>query len=317
MTGQPATTHRRPARAITGALLAAALTALAACSSSGSDTAASPPAPAGSAAGSAAGGTESAALHNELPAAVRAKGSITVATDASYPPMESVASDGTTIVGLEPALGQAIGNVLGINFKFTNVTFDGIIPALLAGRFDISMTDMLDTKARQQQMDFVTYLAEGDSFLVAKGNPDKISNLASLCGKTVVVQKGTNGANVVMPQVAKCASSGKGKLTVDQFPQTTAAKQAVSTGRAAAFMDDATSMAYAAQQSPTVFQIVPGVYDQAPLGIGFTKNEQQLRNAILAALKKVIADGTYMKILKQYNSQGLALAHPGINQALF
>ena len=68
-----------------------------------------------------------------VPASIRAKGTLIVASDATYAPMEFIAKDGHTVVGVDADLAKAIGGVLGLTFKMQNATFDGIIPGLASG----------------------------------------------------------------------------------------------------------------------------------------------------------------------------------------
>src|SRR5690242_7921689 len=63
-----------------------------------------------------------------VPSAIKAKGTLTVAADATYAPNEFVASNGHTVIGMDPDLAKALGQVLGLKVKVVNATFDSIIP---------------------------------------------------------------------------------------------------------------------------------------------------------------------------------------------
>src|SRR6185437_1231321 len=91
-----------------------------------------------------------------VPAAIRSKGTITVASDASYPPMESFAADGKTIVGWDPDMAKGLAAVMGVKAKVVNATFDAIIPGLAAKKYDVGMSSFTDTKEREKTVDFVT-----------------------------------------------------------------------------------------------------------------------------------------------------------------
>src|SRR5207247_7932173 len=58
----------------------------------------------------------------EVPANIKSKGRLTVATDATYPPNEFVGSNGKTLTGWDVELGQALGKVMGLNWKFVNAS---------------------------------------------------------------------------------------------------------------------------------------------------------------------------------------------------
>ena len=78
---------------------------------------------------------------------IASTGSVTIASDATYPPMESIAPGTTTIIGMDPDLGHAIGTVLGIKFGFQNVTFNKILLGLKSGQYDLGMSSFTDEKS--------------------------------------------------------------------------------------------------------------------------------------------------------------------------
>src|SRR5579863_6669645 len=63
----------------------------------------------------------------EVPASIKAKGTLIVASDATYAPMEFIATNGQTVVGADADLATAIGQVLGLKLKVVNASFDTII----------------------------------------------------------------------------------------------------------------------------------------------------------------------------------------------
>src|SRR6476661_9400749 len=151
--------------------------------------------------GATVAGTTSAAtaanakIAAEVPAAVKSKGTLIVAADASYPPNEFIGKDGKTVEGMDPDLAQALAGVMGLKAKVVNASFDGIIPGLAAKKFDLGMSSFTDTKEREKTVDFVTYFSAGTSFYVkAQGGPP-INNLAGLCGHKVAAEKGTTQAD--------------------------------------------------------------------------------------------------------------------------
>ncbi|HEU0318720.1 MAG TPA: transporter substrate-binding domain-containing protein, partial [Solirubrobacteraceae bacterium] len=149
-----------------------------------------------------------------VPAKLKDKGSVTVAADASYPPMEFIGPDGHTVVGVDADLSKALFGILGLKDKVTNATFDAIIPGLAAGKYDIGMSAFTDTKEREKTVDFVTYLNVGTSFFEkAQGGPP-VTGLADLCGTTVAVEKGTTQQDDSTAQSKKCTAAGKKAVNV-------------------------------------------------------------------------------------------------------
>ncbi len=99
-----------------------------------------------------------------VPAAIKSKGTLTVAADASYAPNEFIGPDGHTVEGMDVDLMQALGGLMGLKVNVVNQTFDSIIPGLLAGKYDVGASSFTDTKAREKQVDFVDYFVAGESF---------------------------------------------------------------------------------------------------------------------------------------------------------
>ncbi|BEP11838.1 hypothetical protein acdb102_01490 [Acidothermaceae bacterium B102] len=293
----------------------AAATSAAAAATSAAAAATSAVAAATSAAGSAAAptsaaGSAAAASAVGLPASIKSAGVIKIATDASYAPVESFAKDNKTIVGLDPDLGAALGKELGVKVVFTNTSFDGIIPALAAGRYDMAMSAMTDNTDREKTVDFVDYFSAGTSFMVKKG-AKAITALADICGLKVAVEKGTTQLDDATAQAKKCSKAD----TVLPFPDQNGANLALSSGRADVVMADSPVNAYAAKQSGGAFEITGSPYGTAPYGIAIPKASSQLRDAVAGALTKLIADGTYKTILAKWGVSDGAVTKATVNGA--
>lgn len=251
----------------------------------------------------------------EVPAEIAEAGELKVGSDIAYPPVEFFEEGTQKAQGLDVDLCNAIAAKLALakGCNFQNTTFDGIIPALTAKRFDIIMSALSDTAERQQTIDFVDYFNVGTSILVAKGNPENIRSLDDLCGKTIGLQAGTTQEEVAKEQAAKCESEGKGKLEVLTFETDTDAQQQLKAGRTVADMNDFPVAAYVAQTSGGEFEVVGEQIDAGPYGIGVRKEDTQLRDALKAALEAIIADGTYAEILEKWNVSQGAVSEVTIN----
>lgn len=250
-----------------------------------------------------------------VPSKIKSKGTLTIASDATYAPMEFIGSDGKTVVGMDPDLANALGKVLGLKIKVVNASFDSIIPALQSGKYDLGMSAFTDTKKREQVVDFVTYFVAGTSFYVpAKGGPN-IMGLSDLCGYTVAVEKGTIQADDATAQSKKCTAAGKKAVTVSVFPDQNGANLALSSGRAQVGMADSPVADWIVKQSSGKFKLTGHAYGTAPYGVAVPKGSGMTK-PIQAALKRVMANGTYAKILKKWGVQEGAISNPQINAAV-
>jgi polar amino acid transport system substrate-binding protein len=255
------------------------------------------------------------AVASQVPAAIKSKGTLTIAADATYPPDEFIATDGKTVIGMDADLAKALAGVMGLTASVQNVAFDSIIPGLAAGKYDLGMSSFTDTKDREKVVDFVTYLTAGSSIYVkAEGGPD-LTSLDALCGHKVAAEKGTIQQDDIATQDAKCKSEGKPGVTGVILPDQNGVNLALSSGRADAAMADSPVAAYIAEQSDGQFKVTGGPFPPEPYGIAIPK-DSGLTQPVLAGMKALIADGTYTKIMNYWNLQDGAIDNPVINGAV-
>lgn len=293
---------------VTAGLIALTLGAAAACgsSSSGGNSTVSPAASSG----------PNAAAVALLQASIKSKGSLLVAADASYAPNEFLASDGTTVQGMDADLAKAIGTELGLTVTVKNATFDAIIPGLANGRFDLGMSSFTDTKDREKTVNFVTYFSAGTSFFTKATGGPAITDLSSLCGLKVAVESGTTQEADAKAQSKKCTDAGKAKVNVLPFNDQSQANLALNSGRADVGMADSPVAAYQVKQSNGQFKLAGQEYGAAPYGIAIPKQDGTLDQAVLAAVKDLISNGTYGRIMSKWGLTSGAITNPVINGAI-
>ncbi len=260
--------------------------------------------------GSSPGPTHAAnsALHDMLPASVQKSGTLTVATDASYPPFEFYESDNKTLGGADIELAKALGSQLGVTFKLQNTAFDGIVPGLAADKFDLAMSGIADIAVRQKQVSFVDYATNGDAFLTLKADASKYPSWKSLCGINVAVQSGTDMVDDLHKKTKECTDAGKSAITISDYQTQTQSVLAVTSGRSKVLVSTGGSATYIAKQSNGQLAAIvppdnpPGTF--GTLGIALPKDQQQLAQALQAAVNELIKDGTYTKIMDKWGLTG-------------
>jgi polar amino acid transport system substrate-binding protein len=172
-----------------------------------------------------------------------------------------------------------------------------------------------DTKEREKTVDFVDYANVGESFYTKASGGTDISSIADICGKTVAVEKGTTEETDAQTQSGKCKKAGKPGVTVNTFPDQNGANLAVASGRAQLGFADSPVAAYAVKQSNGQFKLVGTAYATAPYGLAMPKGNG-LAPAVLAALKKLMADGTYKSIFDKWGLSESTTNSPKINGAI-
>ena len=268
-----------------------------------------------SAGASSTAGKYNAADAKLVPSAYKGK-TLQVATDATYAPDESM--HGSTMVGFDVDLMYAVAKTLGITVKENNVTFDSILLGIGDGKYVIGNSSFTDTKAREKQVNFVDYFQAGEGIYAKSSTTATFTGLKSLCGFAVAVETGTTEQSDAQATAKTCAS-GK-KLTVLSYPTQTEADLAVSSGHATFGFLDSQVAGYVVSTSAGVFKLVGNAIEVAPYGMATPKTAsgKQLAKAIQAAVKTLIANGTYHAILAKWGvtAGGLTSAKVVLNGAL-
>jgi polar amino acid transport system substrate-binding protein len=254
-------------------------------------------------------------IAGQVPADVKSKGTLSVAADATYAPDEFIASDGHTVIGMDADLAKAIADLMGLKASVSNQTFDSIIPGLAAGKYDLGMSSFTDTKEREKTVDFVTYAQAGESFFVNVDGGPTINSLDDICGLKIGAEKATTEADDAMAQSKKCTDAGKPAVSVSTFPDENGVNLALSSGRVDAGFADTPPAAYAVKQSDGKFKLTGPSIANAPYGIAMAK-DSGLAQPILAAVKALMADGTYGKIFDYWGLQSAKIDNPTINGAI-
>ncbi|MEO7124987.1 MAG: ABC transporter substrate-binding protein [Nakamurella sp.] len=264
-----------------------------------------------------------AALAALVPSGIAAKGVLTFATDASYAPNEFLKDGAGDPIGMDVDMGNAMAQLLGLKTEWKNTGFDGILAGLNAGRYDLSMSSFTDTKKREEQVNFVTYLEAGTSIVVAKTNPHNVKAAVDLCGLKVGAENGTTQfdmltkADVDDSVVKTCKDAGKAAPVFSGLPTQNDVNVALASGRLDAYMADTPVAEYAVKVTGDKFEKVGTDVGVAPYGIAIPKTPAELTSAVQKAMQKLIDDGSYGKILANWGLEDAGIKTAEVNKAIF
>lgn len=255
---------------------------------------------------------------------IKKAGRIVIATDALYPPDEF--KQGERIVGFDVDLGTAVARKLGVKAEFQDVKFDTIMPALSAGEYDLSLSSVTDTKDRESRFDFVTYLSAGTVLMVRRGNPKRLRpDGTSLCGRRIAVETGTTQEDELVAKTVAdpgagaradaCRNAGRPAPIRLSFDDQEAADRALARGSADAVLTDAPCALYGVRRSPARFEVSGRPYDTALYGIVVPKHRPELRDAVLRAVRDLMSDGSYRRMVARWGLSAEAVSAPRINAA--
>ena len=251
------------------------------------------------------------AIAKMLPDYVTKDGKLTIGMDTSYAPAEFLAADGKTPVGFDVDIVKALAKTFGLEADPQTSNFDSIIPSI-GSKYDIGVSSFTITPERMKAVDFVSMFKAGSTWVVKKGNPNKVDT-SDLCGKKVAVQTATMQETAANKMAKQCKADGKAEMDVISSKLQTDVTTNVVTGKADVFYADSPVAGYAIAQTDGELETLGKTEGIAPEGIVVKKGDQQMDEALQKALQKLIDDGTYMKILKYWGVQDGAISKPEIN----
>ena len=247
-----------------------------------------------------------------VPDAVKSDGTITVGSDTTYAPSEFLAADGKTIVGFDVDLFQLVAQKLGLKAKFETASFDSIIAGVGSGKYEAGVSSFTINAEREAQANMISYFSAGTQWTTKKGNPSKVDP-NDACGKRIAVQKATVQVDDITKRSQDCTSAGKKAITIDQYDAQSDATAAIVSGKDDAGLADSPVMAYAVKQTGGQLELLGDIYDSAPYGYVVPKDQTQFAQALQGAVKALIADGNYQKVLERWGVQAGAITNPEIN----
>lgn len=306
---------RRTGLALVTTFAALSLAACSSGSTSGTSSSSAPAAStaAGGASSAPASGGSSSDLAGKVPDSVKSDGTLTIGTDASYPPNEYVDTDGKTIVGWDVELGTAIAAKLGLKPAFQNANFDTIIPGISSGKYELGVSSFTDNAEREKVVDFVDYYSAGTAWAAQKGNPKKVDP-ANACGLKVGVQQGTVQVEDIDKRSKACTDAGKPAIEKVVRTQQTEVNADLVSGKTDAMAADSPIVGYAVKQTGDKLEIVGQVYDQAPYGFAVKKGSE-MTDLVKQAVQEIMTDGTYKQILEKWGVQDGAATEVKVNGA--
>jgi polar amino acid transport system substrate-binding protein len=244
------------------------------------------------------------------------KGKLLICTDFPYPPQEFFDENGNP-QGMDVEIGIEIANRLGLKAEYVNSVFDTIIAAVKGGKCDIIISAQNVTTDRQKQVSMIPYFQAGQAFVAAKGNPQGIKTAMDLCGKGAAAESGTTEADYLQGTgdykgkglTQACTKAGKQPINVVVTTKDTDALQQLQAGKVAVYFADSPVAAYYTVQHPDQFELVGDVLQPAQEGISVPCGVDDctkapltaVAQAVQTALKSMMADGAYDKILTKWN----------------
>ena len=248
------------------------------------------------------------AVVDKVPAALRDKGTLTVMTNPTYPPLESIDASGK-MVGSDIDLMNAIAGQMGLKVDWQQGSFDGIIPGLAAKRFDAAIAGMYITPDKYDSVTMIQYEVNFDDILVRGDStgPTNLNDYPALCGMSIAIQTGSTLTDAFNSASAQCVKNGEGAIKLLPFQSNNDALLAVTSGRADAATTGNVNTEYQIKEAEADLKVAGSLPQKNYAGITVQRDATQLADAISTALTELKKDGTYDKILAEWKMPSAAV----------
>jgi cystine transport system substrate-binding protein len=242
------------------------------------------------------------AVGADLLAATKAKGTLKIAMEGTYPPFNYKDQKTGELAGYDVDVGKLVAARLGLKPEFVTTEWSAILAGLAAGRYDVIVSQVGITPKREQAFDFsIPYTYSSPQLIVRKNDKGRYLSLADLKGKKVGVGQGS-----VFEQQAKAVPG----IEVKSYPAAPENLQDLAFGRVDAALNDSLMVAYLLNNSKLPIQAGARVGAVERMGIAFQKGSPQFKAAIDKALADAAADGSLKAISVKWFGSDVSRAMP-------
>jgi polar amino acid transport system substrate-binding protein len=223
------------------------------------------------------------------------RGELRVGFESGYVPFEMTNKKGE-FIGFDMDYGRRLAKDMGVKFVPINTAWDGIIPALMTGKFDIIMGGMTITQERNLKVNFADpYIVVGQTILINKKLKDRVLSYKDLNNPQYIVtsRMGTTGEQAIKRYIPKATYKG--------FESEAEAGLEVINGKADALVYDLPfcGFLYGSQgQGKTIFLSDPFTYE--PLAWAINRGDPDFLNFLNNFLRQTKGDGFYDRMYKKW-----------------
>lgn len=246
-----------------------------------------------------------------VPEDIKATGRLVIGVNVPYAPMEFKNSDGQ-IVGFDVDLMNAVVRTLGLVADYRDTAFEGIIPSVQGGDFNVGVSSVTDTVDREQLVDFVTYFQAGTLWAQ---RPGSFLDPNAACGLKVGVAYGTLQETEEIPRKSdECVAVGLAPIEKVAFTSQDEVTAALLNGEVDAMSADSPVTGFAIKLSRGELEAAGDVFDSASYGWPVAKGSK-LAESLRQALNHLMETGEYRAIATMWGVEKGMITEPVINGA--
>lgn len=251
------------------------------------------------------------AIARTVPSEIRDSGRLVIGVNVPYAPNEFKNSSGE-IVGFDIDLMKAVTRTMGLVPDFRETGFEGILPSVQDGNFNVGMSSITDTAEREQQADFVTYFQAGTLWARRAGTP---ADPGSPCGLRIGVAYSTIQETQEIPAKSDaCVAAGLPPIEKVVRTHQDEVTAALIAGEVDAMTADSPVTGFAIKLSGGALEPAGEVFDSAPYGWPVAKGSG-LGESLRLALEHVMNTGEYRTIATMWGVEKGMITQSVINGA--
>ncbi len=228
---------------------------------------------------------------------VKAAGVLKVGTETAFAPFDFI--DAGKHTGMNIDVFAAIGEELGVGIEWITLPWDGVLPGLESGKFDMVAGPATITRERMDRYRFSTPVAEATVALLKKAGDETLASPGDIAGKTI----GSGKATAQLAQTQEYVATLPEPVEIKEYPGFNEAYADLAAGRIVAVANSFPNIAFVAQQRPETFALVePPFGVKTYFGYPGRKDDDHasLMDAIDAALLKMKGDGRMAEIQQKW-----------------
>lgn len=264
--------------------------------------------------------------HDEVPEAIAAlkasgftpvePGKLTVATSVYLPPLGYQPEGSKEPAGTEPNFGKLIADGLGLEYNPKVVAWADWPLGVQSGKYDLITSNVTVTEERKELYDFASYRNDLLGFYVKKDSKiTSIKSSADISGLKIIVGSGTNQESVLLAWNKELEKAGEKPAELVYYDDNAAGVLAIQSGRADATLGPNATAAWSAKETgdtKLVGTLSGGWPLTAQIAAG-TKKGNGLIEPVNIVLNKLIEDGTYDELLKEWGLESEGIEKSEIN----
>lgn len=245
-------------------------------------------------------------------------GVLTVATNASTPPLATYATDSATLVGADPDVAQLIADSLGLKLKLVPTPWADWPLGVTSGKYDAAISNIGVTEQRKEKFDFSTYrLGLHGFFVKADSKIETIAEPKDAAGLQIVLGGGTNQERILLQWSKQNVAAGLKPTELITFDDEASRLLALSSGRADVIVQPHAQLLFIQQRDKNIRRVgvlSAGWPEKSDVAVA-TRKGAGLAKAITLALEGAYRDGSFDAALKRWGVEEERLEKPETNPA--